>query len=172
MPTSDCRLRPQEPSDQFFLQYLYASTRAAEMSASGWDVKTINAFVQQQFELQSHHYQQHFPDAELWLIERDGHPIGRLYLYWGETSVQLIDISLLPEVRGTGLGSALLAEVIARAGARGCAVELHVESHNPALRLYQRLGFDIVEDKGIYLEMRRPGHRVQAPEHAQPIHRQ
>jgi hypothetical protein len=27
---------------------------------------------------------------------------------------------------------------------------------NPALRLYQRLGFQLVEDKGVYLLMERP----------------
>jgi ribosomal protein S18 acetylase RimI-like enzyme len=140
------------------------------MSASGWDVQTINTFVQHQFELQSHHYQQRFPDGEFWLIERDGHPIGRLYLCWGETRVQLIDISLLPEVRGAGLGSALLTDVIARASARRLAVELHVEAHNPALRLYQRLGFSIIEDKGIYLEMQRHDHRVSPTQQAHPAH--
>jgi ribosomal protein S18 acetylase RimI-like enzyme len=32
-------------------------------------------------------------------------------------------------------------------------VRLHVERNNPALRLYQRLGFREVEDQGVYLAL-------------------
>lgn len=38
-----------------------------------------------------------------------------------------------------------------RAAAAGKAVTIHVEKVNPALALYERLGFRLVEDKGLYL---------------------
>ena len=38
-----------------------------------------------------------------------------------------------------------------RAAAAGKSVTIHVERMNPALRLYERLGFRLVEDKGVYL---------------------
>ncbi|MES2821618.1 MAG: GNAT family N-acetyltransferase [Pseudomonadota bacterium] len=128
------------------------------MALSGWPATAIAEFLQQQFSLQHRYYQAHFPDGEFWLVERAGQAIGRLYLFWGETTLQIIDISLLPEYRGAGLGSALLGEPLSRADARGLAVGLHVEGHNPALRLYQRLGFGVVGDSGVYLEMCRPAH--------------
>jgi hypothetical protein len=37
--------------------------------------------------------------------------------------------------------------------AAGKAVRLHVERWNPALRLYHRLGFGAIQDRGVYLEM-------------------
>nr|WP_216821267.1 GNAT family N-acetyltransferase [Marinobacterium profundum] len=155
MPTSDYCIRTQQATDHSFLQHLYSSTRATELSAFGWPASAIDAFVLQQFWLQSRYYQDHFPNGDFWLIERHGQPIGRLYLAWGQVTVQLIDIALLPEQRGAGLGSRLLNELLARTDACGLAVKLHVESHNPALRLYQRLGFGIIADKDVYLEMHR-----------------
>ena len=65
----------------------------------------------------------------------------------------MIDISLLPEVRGQGLGKAVMSDVVAAARITGKTVSLHVERTNPARRLYARLGFVQVEDKGIYLRM-------------------
>jgi ribosomal protein S18 acetylase RimI-like enzyme len=156
VPTHDYSLRPQNSTDHAFIQRLYASTRAIEMSGCGWPPEAIAEFLRQQFQLQLHHYQEHFPDGEFWLIEQEDRAIGRLYLSWSKTTLQLIDIALLPEQRGTGLGTALLGDLLTQADDRGLAVSLHVESHNPVLHLYQRLGFGITGDKGIYLEMRRP----------------
>ena len=34
---------------------------------------------------------------------------------------------------------------------RGVPLTIHVERFNPALRLYERLGFEAIEDKGVYL---------------------
>ena len=39
----------------------------------------------------------------------------------------------------------------AEASAAGKPLRIHVERFNPALRLYERLGFRLVEDRGIYL---------------------
>lgn len=180
MTTVPLCLRPVNAADLIFLQHLYASAREAEMAHSGWPTEAIAAFLAQQFNLQHHYYQEHFPDGEFWLIEGDGQAIGRLYLFWGETRLQLIDIALLPEYRGVGLGTALLDELLVRADSRGLAVGLHVEANNPALRLYRRQGFEVVDDNGIYLEMRRPagGASVRAPaqgaarENADAVHAQ
>ena len=45
---------------------------------------------------------------------------------------------------------------IAEADADGKSVTIHVERMNPALRLYERLGFSVAEDKGVYLFLERP----------------
>lgn len=150
------RFRPIEVADEAFLTHLYATTRGQELAHSGWSAEAIGEFLAQQFRLQHHYYQEHFPDGEFWVIEADTQAIGRLYLFWGETTLQLIDISLLPDYRGRGVGVALLQNLLALADARGLAVGLHVEEANPAFRLYQRLGFEVVGESGIYLEMCRP----------------
>jgi ribosomal protein S18 acetylase RimI-like enzyme len=70
-----------------------------------------------------------------------------------------MDITLLPEHRGSGLGTALLRELMAEGEAAGKPVTIHVEVYNPAMRLYQRLGFRQIADRGVYhlLEWRAPG---------------
>jgi ribosomal protein S18 acetylase RimI-like enzyme len=62
-------------------------------------------------------------------------------------------IALLPECRGAGIGGGLIRDVQAEAGRTGKRLTIHVERTNPALRLYRRLGFRLIEDKGIYLFM-------------------
>ena len=56
----------------------------------------------------------------------------------------------MPEHRGGGIGTSLLEELAAEADAAGKSLTIHVERMNPALRLYERLGFSVAEDKGVY----------------------
>jgi ribosomal protein S18 acetylase RimI-like enzyme len=56
-------------------------------------------------------------------------------------------VAVVPEFRGMGVGTALLRALISRAsevGYRG--ISLSVDSRNPALGLYERLGFQVVKD--------------------------
>lgn len=136
-----------------FVAALYASTRAEEVAATGWPPEMQAAFLDQQHRAQHSYYRTAHPAGEWLVIERDGVPVGRLYLAEFEGMLLLVDISLVPAARGTGLGTAILTDLFA--GEKRPAV-LHVERFNPARRLYERLGFGQVEDKGIYLRMIRP----------------
>jgi predicted GNAT family acetyltransferase len=50
-----------------------------------------------------------------------------------------------------------MREVLAEADAAGKRVTIYVERFNPALRLYERLGFAQIEAQGVYLLLdRRP----------------
>jgi len=103
---------------------------------------------------QPRHYLAHYPDARFDLIELDGAPIGRLYVQRTSDEIRVIDIALLPECRGRGLGGALLQGILDEAGATGRPVRLHVERWNPAQRLYRRLAFiECGEGDGIYTPM-------------------
>ncbi|RQP23425.1 GNAT family N-acetyltransferase [Albitalea terrae] len=147
--------RPMVPGDLEFLQGLYASTRAAEMAATGWTEAQCRQFLDGQFELQHHYYQAHHAGADFLLLSRGAQPIGRLYWRERDDTASLIDVSLLPAERGRGIGSALMHLLVQRADERGLAIELHVEPDNPALRLYRRFGFDVAKDNGVYARMRR-----------------
>jgi ribosomal protein S18 acetylase RimI-like enzyme len=147
--------RPIRDSDQDFLCALYASTRADELAPVPWSAEEKRQFLQQQFSLQHRHYQQVYPDADYLLVLHAGDAIGRIYLARDRDALNLIDIALLPEWRGRGIGSALLAELIDEAEREYGVIELHVESNNPAKRLYERLGFALVENRGVYDLMRR-----------------
>lgn len=143
-------LRPEVAADLPFLQALYRSTREAELDRTQWPEAQKAQFIDLQFRAQRSHYLQHYPDA-LWLIlEKDGDAIGRLYLERWSSEHRIIDIALLPQWRGQGIGQALLLDVIDEAMSAGKAVGIHVEKQNPAVSLYQRLGFRCVEDKGVY----------------------
>ncbi len=67
-----------------------------------------------------------------------------------------MDVALLPEFRGRGVGTRLLLRLFEEADRCRLAVSIHVERMNPALALYRRLGFTLREDKGVYLLLERP----------------
>lgn len=152
----------QEPNDLPFLRELYASTRREELAPTGWPQDQIEMFLLQQFEAQHHHYLEHFSDAA-WEVILDAHgaPIGRLYLDEREKDFHIIDIALLPHARGQGIGTRILKTLIDRANASGKSVTIHVEMNNPAMNLYQRLGFQFVEEQGIYHLMKH--HPISTP---------
>ena len=146
-------LRPITPEDSSFLTSVYASTRAEELAPTGWSDEQKAEFCRRQFDAQTAHYTANYSGASFQIIERDGQPIGRLYLARWEKEIRIVDIALLPEFRGTGIGTKLLRELQDEARAAGKSLTIHVERFNPALKLYQRLGFEQIEDRGVYLLM-------------------
>ena len=147
------RLRRITPEDDSFLAGLYASTRAEELAVTGWSDEDKAVFCRRQFDAQSAHYRENYPGALLQVIEKEGVAIGRLYLARWEREIRIMDIALLPEHRGAGIGTKLLRELREEARSAGKTLTIHVERFNRALALYQRLGFSIAEDKGVYLLM-------------------
>ena len=107
-----------------------------------------------QFDAQHKHYQTHFGDASFDLILVDGKPSGRLYLHRRDNEHRVVDIALLPEHRKKGIGRKLMQDILDEAGAANLPVQIHVERNNPALRLYQHLGFKKIEDLEVYWLMR------------------
>ncbi|GLH34643.1 GNAT family N-acetyltransferase [Pseudomonas putida] len=155
MSTSEVLLRPVVDADQVFLRALYGTTRAAEMAALAWDQATIEHFLDQQWRAQHLHYQAHYPDACFLIIETANERIGRASLQWADSHLQIIDMAILPAWQGQGIGSRLLRQWLAQADRQGLSAGLHVTSHSPAVRLYRRSGFAVVEDNGLYLKMHR-----------------
>jgi ribosomal protein S18 acetylase RimI-like enzyme len=148
--------RPVRPDDEEFLRRVYAGTRKQELAAVGWDDRQQAAFVATQFDAQHRAYQQAYPDATFDVVVVDGEPAGRLYLDEAPRETLIIDIALLPEFRGRGIGTHLLTEMLAEAATKGAGVTVHVVRDNPALRWYFRLGFALIDDQGAYLFLRRP----------------
>ena len=147
-------LRAATDGDYDFMRRLYASTREAEMEHFPFDEAQKQAFLDQQFAAQFAHYGLHYPTCERNIIERDGMPVGRLWIDEWRDQIRLVDITLVSECRGGGIGSALVRQVMDRGAAADKPVTIHVEAFNPALRLYQRLGFEHVDTNGVYYLMR------------------
>ncbi|MCP4379319.1 MAG: GNAT family N-acetyltransferase [bacterium] len=155
--------RPITANDQDFLCRLYASTRQDEMAVVPWSEAEKEAFLNFQFTAQHKYYQEHFTQAAFDLILLNTEPIGRLYLDHRTEEFHIIDIALLPQYRGQGLGSKLMANILTEAETVGLPVRIHVEKNNPALRLYRRLGFtEIGDDEGVYYLMEwQPGSDIE-----------
>ena len=149
----DLKLQPVQSSDEPFLFSVYVSTRAEEMALIRWDAAQQEAFLRMQFNAQRASYAMQFPNAEYSVITRGGEPIGRLIVDRSGGEILLIDIAFLPEFRGAGAGSELMQRLMAETSATQKPIRIHVEKFNRALRLYERLGFRIVGDSGLYLEM-------------------
>jgi GNAT superfamily N-acetyltransferase len=149
--TPSFSLRPIIAEDTGFLAAVYASTRVEELAATDWTDTQKAEFCEMQFTAQDAHYRQHYPTADFQVIEINGIPAGRLYVDRWKHEIRIMDIVLLPEHRGKGVGTKLLLELQQEAAGCGKTLSIHVERFNPALRLYERLGFRMAEDKGVYL---------------------
>lgn len=171
------RLRPAGPADAEVLYRIYASTREEELAVVPWDAPAKEAFLRMQFTAQHADYHANYPDASYDLILIGEEAAGRLYVHRGERALHVLDIALLPEHRGQGIGTRLFSELLAEAGAAAKPVEIYVERFNPARHLYDRLGFRQIADQGVYqlLEWRsgaeQAATREPLPEHRFVAHR-
>jgi ribosomal protein S18 acetylase RimI-like enzyme len=145
--------RAVAPDDEELLYRIYASTRAEELAPVPWTEAQKEAFLRMQFRAQSLDYAANYPAAERLVILVGGVPAGRLYVDRREDELRIVDVALLPEHRGAGIGGAILRRLLAEAAASGKPVRIHVEHLNPALRLYERLGFRRTGGDGIYFLM-------------------
>lgn len=142
--------RPVQEDDLPFLLIVYGSTRAEEMAQLPWSDDQKSAFLKSQLESQQTYYAQVFPSADREVLLVDGEPAGRFYVDRGEDEIHVIDIALLPPFRNRGIGSRLLGEILAEGARTGVKVTIYVEKNNPAKRLYQRLGFEVIDQDDVY----------------------
>ncbi|MDT7536506.1 MAG: hypothetical protein QOI82_91 [Actinomycetota bacterium] len=147
-------LRPSVEADRPFLYAVYASTRKEELAAVPWDEATKEAFLLQQATAQDDDYRARRPDGEFLVVAVDGIDVGRLYrTELPGDELRLMDIALLPEWRGRGIGTWLIEELVAEARQRGLLLSLHVEHSNPVRRLYERMGFTVAGEDAVNARM-------------------
>ncbi|HEY6229825.1 MAG TPA: GNAT family N-acetyltransferase [Pyrinomonadaceae bacterium] len=149
---STVTLRPVADADEPLLLEIYASTRAEEMAMVPWTKEQQEAFVRMQFASQQEHYKKLQPNANHDIIMLNGRPVGRLYVARTEARIEIMDITLLPPDRNSGIGSRLIQELMAEASPSR-PLRIYVETFNPSLRLFERLGFKAVDEQGIHLLM-------------------
>jgi ribosomal protein S18 acetylase RimI-like enzyme len=106
-----------------------------------------------QFNGRQQHYKTQFPQAEHKIIMLDELPIGGMVVAKLDNAFRLADIVVLPEYRGKGYAAALIRDLLDEAKQANKPVQLFVERFNPAIQLYERLGFSIVGDIGSHLSM-------------------
>lgn len=143
-------LRRVNGSDGSFLFQVYASTRQEELAHVGWGESQKQSFLEMQFQAQRRYYESEYPGAEFQVILAGGCPVGRLYVHRRENEIRIMDLALLPPSRRQGIGTRLLKAILDEGAQSNRRVTIHVEIFNPALQLYERLGFRRVATNGVY----------------------
>ena len=144
-------LRPVSEADNALLLEIYATTRAEEMALVPWTVEQQRAFVEMQFTAQQAEYRKLHPSARHDIIMANGRPVGRLYVARAKDGIEILDVTLLPPERNAGVGSYLIRQLMDEAASKGTPLRIYIESFNPSLRLFERLGFKPGERQGIYI---------------------
>lgn len=154
LEVKDISLRDIQDSDLAVLCKIYGSTRTEELEkGTNWSDEQKNIFIEHQFSAQHEYYQKNYIGAKFYIIEKDNVTIGRLYIdfFFEKKGIRIIDITLLPDWRDKNIGSSILKEILEKAAKEKLKVTIHVESFNPAMNLYKKLGFiKISETNGIY----------------------
>ena len=138
----DISLRPADESDLPFLLELRLQTMNEHYVAAGAPCS------------QEEHLDRvlsRFECASIILI--DGAAGGLLKLDRNGKDWHLMQIQLRPELQSRGIGTKLRGEVISQARNAGASVRLGVLRVNPSRRLYERLGFLVVEETSDSVKM-------------------
>jgi len=141
-------------ADEPFLYEVYSSTRKQEVDLWGWSVEQKQIFLTMQWRAQQASYNRQFPTASNYMIVVDKQCVGRLLIAEMVDYHHLIDISILPTYQSKGIASSIIAGLLQKAREGNKAVLLRVFHTNPARRLYERLGFQVVSENELYLTMR------------------
>jgi ribosomal protein S18 acetylase RimI-like enzyme len=142
-------LRDAGPDDELFLLQVFACTRAAELAMVPWSDEQKVDFLQKQFNAQHSYYHETYPDADYKVILRDDEPVGRLYIMRDAGLTKILDVTVLPQFRNCGIGSELIRGVLDEATESDRKVHIYVETFNPSLQLFERLGFKSIAEEGI-----------------------
>lgn len=92
-----------------------------------------------------------FDFAKIVLLENE--PIGILKVIRNLTEWEISQIQIIPDLQGNKIGSFLLESIISEAKANNIDLKLSVLKMNPALSLYERLGFKISGETEIAFKM-------------------
>jgi len=135
-------LRPESPEDEPFIRRLILETVAGQLGASAWPEPMRSHLLGIQYTARRQSHRVNYPEAASQVIQADGADAGWAVVNTLPDEVRLVDIMVLPELRGRGIGTAVIREILAVGAAAGKPVRLNVDIMNRgAFQLYERLGF-------------------------------
>ena len=144
-------LRPEQPSDEPFIRNLVLETVAIELGAEAWPEPMRSDLLQMQYAARRH---ARLDAGQSFIVQAGGAASGWVVLAPMEDGVHLVEIMILPALRGKGIGSAAIREVFSTATG---PVRLTVNRMNHgAIRLYERLGFRRTGEDEVQFFMERP----------------
>jgi len=136
-------LRPCAASDDAFLYDVFCTTWADEVAALP-NQNLAQHVLRIQHIAEERRYASRHPGHERYVVEHDGEPAGRLYLDRDDSSIHVVDLTLLPAFRARGIGSGILRDLCEDARREGRVLRLRVSRRNRgAVDLCHRLGFTL-----------------------------
>jgi ribosomal protein S18 acetylase RimI-like enzyme len=132
------KLRDAEHADYHLVEKLYLDTMQPLLSElDAWDRDEFRERIRQSFN----------PD-ETRIVVLDGRDIGFFHVIETDADIKIAQLHLVDGYRGQGIGTKLILELISRAKRFGKTVSLSAPRNNPAIALYERLGFRTQRDDG------------------------
>ncbi len=140
---ADISLRPARDGDEPFLKRVHEAARHWEFASllqTGQE-DLYYKIMAQQYDSQHRFYFANYGAAHYGVIQWTGQPVGRLYVDYRDAEVRVLEIAILPEYRGRGIGRIVMTGLCLEAAMRKKPVRLHVHYLSRAQRFYQQLGF-------------------------------
>lgn len=140
-------LRPESANDEPFVRRLILDTVAAELSAALWPEPMRSHLLGIQYGGRRQSLKANFPGATTSIIQANGTDAGWTVTATLPDELRLVEVIVAPELRGRGIGSTVIRELLAAAAANGKPLRLYVNATNrQALALYERLGFRRIDE--------------------------
>jgi ribosomal protein S18 acetylase RimI-like enzyme len=144
------KLRLARDDDDKFLFNLFYDVRAREFTDAGIPLAQLMPILELQHKAQIYSYSNEFPSATNSIIVFNEKCVGRILIQKNEKSAHLIDIAILQEFRGKGLGSFLINKMKSECD----QIRLSVYAANIlAIKFYEKHLFQISKNDVMYLNM-------------------
>lgn len=129
-------LRPVGEDDFFFVKRLYIETMEPLLTAfNAWDsTKNIESFLA------------YYQPSESKIVLVDGEAAGWFQTHEEDAEISLRQIHIEHRYRGGNIGTSIIKYLIRDAHRQGKKLTLSVVKNNPALKLYERLGFSTLDE--------------------------
>jgi ribosomal protein S18 acetylase RimI-like enzyme len=146
-------LRDHTPEDEELWKLTFFDSVRSNFAMLNLPDADLDRLLSIQYNAQRAGYAVNYPDAANQIIVLDGVDAGRVIWTTELGDLTLIDIAILSEHRGKGIGGAVLNWFLEKGRVAGLPVRLSVAKGNRAIRLYERLGFLTAKDLGSHFQM-------------------
>ncbi|CAN5480300.1 hypothetical protein BH10ACT10_BH10ACT10_11010 [soil metagenome] len=137
-------LRPCTEADDAFVYDVFCTTWESEVAALP-NQNLAQHVLRIQHIAQERRFAARYPRHQRFLVLEDGEPAGRLYVHETDSSMHVVDLTLMPAFRDRGIGTRIFQDLFRHAEAADQSISLRVERRNErATMLYSALGFDLV----------------------------
>ena len=136
---------------------LFAEQKQQEFLQLHLPSPTLEQLIRSQYDIREQSYSASYADYQKLTVMLENQPIGILRIGRAQLTacLRLVDIVIDKTHRCQGIGHQVLEQFFELARAKALHVDLHVQKDNPALRLYQRLGFCICGETELHLYLKK-----------------